>query len=42
MLHLSDGKARFDFWCPDGMTRHDVANLGFFRAMSGEAVAERP
>lgn len=40
MLDLSDGAARFDLWCPDGMKRHDVSRLKFFRAMSGEAVNE--
>ncbi|MES2226554.1 MAG: metallophosphoesterase [Pseudomonadota bacterium] len=40
LLDLSDGAARFDLWCPDGMMRHDVSRLQFFRAMSGEAVTE--
>jgi hypothetical protein len=40
MLDLSEGAARFDLWCPDGMTRHDVANLRFFRDMSGDIVTE--
>lgn len=39
LLDLSDGAARFDLWCPDGMARHDVSTLQFFRAMSGEAAA---
>jgi len=30
LLELSDGVARFDLWCPDGMVRHDVSTLGFF------------
>ena len=38
LLDLSDGAACFDLWCPDGMTRHDVSKLQFFRAISGGAV----
>jgi predicted phosphodiesterase len=32
LLELSEGTARFDLWCPDGMTRHDVSTLEFFQA----------
>lgn len=32
MLDFSDDAARFDLWCPDGMTRHDVSTLRFFVA----------
>jgi len=31
LLDLSGDAARFDLWCPDGMVRHDVSKLGFFR-----------
>jgi predicted phosphodiesterase len=33
LLDLSDDIARFDLWCPDGMVRHDVSTLKFFRVM---------
>lgn len=36
-LDLSDDAARFDLWCPDGMTRHDVCTLQFFRALTDVA-----
>lgn len=36
LLDFSDGAARFDLWCPDGMTRHDVSTLTFFRALTGD------
>lgn len=29
LLELSDAAARFDLWCPDGMTQHDVSRLKF-------------
>jgi 3',5'-cyclic AMP phosphodiesterase CpdA len=29
LLELGDGDLRFDLWCPDGMTRHDVSKLKF-------------
>lgn len=32
LLQLSDEAARFDLWCPDGMTCHDVCDLRFFNA----------
>jgi 3',5'-cyclic AMP phosphodiesterase CpdA len=32
LLELDDGDVRFDLWCPDGMTRHDVSTLPFFPA----------
>jgi hypothetical protein len=32
LLDLSDDVARFDLWCPDGMVRHDLSQLRFFRA----------
>lgn len=38
LLDLSDGMARVDLWCPDGMTRHDVATLKFFGAMPSDVV----
>jgi predicted phosphodiesterase len=31
LLGLSDDTASFDLWCPDGMTRHDVSTLEFFK-----------
>lgn len=31
LLDLTERVPRFDLWCPDGMTRHDVAELPFFR-----------
>ncbi len=34
LLDVGEGAAAFDLWCPDGMTRHDVAELPFFRAES--------
>lgn len=34
LLDVRDGAAAFDLWCPDGMTRHDVTELPFFRAES--------
>jgi predicted phosphodiesterase len=36
LLDLSEGTARFDLWCPDGMRRHDVCALEFFRATAEE------
>jgi hypothetical protein len=39
LLDLEDGNARFDLWCPDGMMRHDVSTLKFFRAMAHETAA---
>lgn len=39
LLDLGESAARFDLWCPDGMTCHDVSELQFFRAISGTAVA---
>lgn len=32
LLELGEGDARFDLWCPDGMTRYDVSTLPFFLA----------
>lgn len=40
LLGLGAGAVSFDLWCPDGMRRHDVSKLEFFRAKSGEAVTE--
>ena len=37
LLDLSEGVARFDLWCPDGMKRHDVSTLEFFRATTEDA-----
>ena len=31
LLELSETAAQFDLWCPDGMRRHDVSTLDFFR-----------
>jgi predicted phosphodiesterase len=36
LLDLSEGTARFDLWCPDGMTRHDVSTLQFFKATADD------
>jgi 3',5'-cyclic AMP phosphodiesterase CpdA len=41
LLDFSDGAARFDLWCPDGMARHDVSRLEFFRA-TGEGETRAP
>jgi predicted phosphodiesterase len=42
LLDFSDGAPRFDLWCPDGMKRHDVSALGFFRALvEGASAAEK-
>jgi hypothetical protein len=30
LLELAGSAIRFDLWCPDGMTRHDVSALSFF------------
>ena len=40
LLDFSDGAARFDLWCPDGMKRHDVSTLEFFRAMAEKVSTE--
>jgi hypothetical protein len=32
LLDLTEVVPRVDLWCPDGMTRHDVAELAFFRS----------
>lgn len=43
LLDLSSEVARFDLWCPDGMSRHDVSRLGFFSASATRAAEpERP
>ncbi len=34
MLDLGDGPARFDLWCPDGISRHDVSMLRFFHDLT--------
>jgi predicted phosphodiesterase len=34
LLELKDNEVRFDLWCPNGMVRHEVDNLQFFRARS--------
>jgi 3',5'-cyclic AMP phosphodiesterase CpdA len=39
VLDFGDGDARFDLWCPEGMTRYDVSTLQFFRSMTDEAAA---
>lgn len=36
LLDVSEGTARFDLWCPDGMTRHDVSTLQFFKATADD------
>ena len=36
LLEFNEGGARFDLWCPDGMTRHDVSTLPFFQEMARE------
>ena len=36
LLDLSEGAARFDLWCPDGMRRHEVGTLEVFKATSDE------
>ncbi len=40
LLELGERKARFDLWCPEGMTRHDISMLQFFRSMAGEGATE--
>lgn len=40
MLDLNNDAAQFHLWCPDGMTRHDVTQLEFFNAPSGEVATE--
>jgi predicted phosphodiesterase len=37
LLDVGQDAARFDLWCPDGMTRHDVSALEFFNAGADEA-----
>ena len=37
LLDLGEDAARFDLWCPDGMRRHDVSTLEFFRATAESA-----
>lgn len=37
LLDFDEDAARFDLWCPDGMTRHDVSTLEFFRATTESA-----
>lgn len=37
LLELRDDGARFDLWCPDGMARHDVGALAFFKAVAEDA-----
>ena len=37
LLDLSEDAARFDLWCPNGMRRHDVSTLEFFRATAESA-----
>ncbi len=37
LLDLGESAARFDLWCPDGMTRHEVGELRHFRALSANA-----
>lgn len=37
LLDLGEGTGRFDLWCPDGMTRHDVSGMQFFRTLHGAA-----
>jgi hypothetical protein len=37
LLDLGEDDARFDLWCPDGMRRHDVSTLEFFRATAESA-----
>jgi 3',5'-cyclic AMP phosphodiesterase CpdA len=32
VLDLGDDAARFDLWCPDGMVRHNLSTLAFFRS----------
>lgn len=39
LLDLGTDTARFDLWCPDGMRRHDVSTLDFFRTPARDAVA---
>lgn len=39
LLDFNDGAARFALWCPDGMTRHDVSTLGFFRGLTEDVAA---
>lgn len=41
LLDFSDGAAHFDLWCPDGMTRHDVSTLKFFRALTEDVAADQ-
>jgi predicted phosphodiesterase len=40
LLELGPQAARFDLWCPDGMTRHEVNRLGFFRTLSDPAASD--
>ncbi len=37
LIHLNDQEASFDLWCPNGLIRHDLPNLQFFRGMSVSA-----
>lgn len=37
LLDLGESAARFDLWCPDGMTRHEVGELRHFRALFANA-----
>jgi len=34
LLEFDDADVRFDLWCPDGMTRHDLSTLPFFLAQA--------
>jgi len=40
LLDVGDDAARFDLWCPDGMTRHDVCTLPFFHAATEAAATQ--
>ncbi len=42
LLDVSQGIARFDLWCPDGMKRHDVSSLDFFNAAANIVPAAQP
>ncbi|HSW04094.1 metallophosphoesterase family protein [Aquabacterium sp.] len=41
LLELSGSAAGFDLWCPDGMRRHDVSTLEFFRAMAHDVATAK-
>jgi predicted phosphodiesterase len=41
LLELDQETLRFDLWCPDGMTRHDLSALSVFEAMSAEHEIDR-